>query len=117
MGVDALSPRDQLTMETAKVIREDYLHQNAFHEIDTYASLGKQFRMLKLIYDFHQLAGAAIEEGAELDDILALTCKERIGRAKYIPETELEKFDEISRLMNAQIKTLMHGDSDNDERI
>ncbi len=117
VGVDALSPRDQLTMETAKVIREDYLHQNAFHEIDTYASLGKQFRMLKLIYDFHQLAGAAIEEGAELDDILALTCKERIGRAKYIPETELEKFDEISRLMNAQIKTLMHGDSDNDERI
>ena len=117
VGVDALSPKDQLTMETAKVIREDYLHQNAFHEVDTYASLDKQFRMLSLINDFHQLAAAAIEDGAELDDILSLTCKERIGRAKYIPESELEKFDEISKLMNVQIKTLMHGDSENDERI
>lgn len=93
VGMDALSPVDRLTMETAKSIREDYLHQNAFHEVDTYASLKKQYKMLKLIVENDKLSREALAKGVELDDILALPIREKIGRAKYIPENEISSFD------------------------
>lgn len=95
VGMDALSPANRLTMETAKSIREDYLHQNAFHEIDTYASLNKQQYMLKLILEFDRLAQDALDKSVDIEDILELAVREQIGRAKYIPETEMSRFDDI----------------------
>ena len=76
VGVDALSYRDRMTLETAKMVREDYLHQNAFHETDTYTSLAKQYKMLALIKKFHDLGVAAVDNYADLDEILALPAKE-----------------------------------------
>ena len=112
VGMDALSSKDRLTMETAKIVREDYLHQNAFHEIDTFTSMRKQFMMLKLIYEFNRLAGEAIANYADLDDILACSCKEKIGRAKYIEEENLSDFDGIFKDMDAELKALLEGGND-----
>ena len=112
VGMDALSSKDRLTMETAKIIREDYLHQNAFHEVDTFASMQKQFLMLKLIYEFNRLAGEAIASYADLNDILACSCKEKIGRAKYIAEENLSDFDEIFKVMNNELKAVTEGGND-----
>ena len=111
VGMDALSSKDRLTMETAKMIREDYLHQNAFHEVDTYASLEKQYRMLKLIVDCHKQSEDALTSGASLDDVLAIAAKERIGRSKYIEEKNLAEFDEIDRQMRAELGALVGRES------
>ena len=109
VGMDALSRKDRLTMETAKMIREDYLHQNAFHEVDTYTSLKKQLLMLKLIYEFNRLACEAVEKYADIEAILACSCKEKIGRAKYIPEENIAEFDEIFATMNRELKAIAEG--------
>ena len=108
VGMDALSPEDRLTMETAKSIREDYLHQDAFNEVDTYASLQKQYAMLKLILDCHTLSKDALEKGADLDDLLAIKSRELIGRCKYIPESEMDKFAEIGGKMAQEISALLN---------
>lgn len=112
VGMDALSSKDRLTMETAKIIREDYLHQNAFDEVDTYTSMQKQFLMLKIIYEFDTRAREAVENFAPLEDILSSKCKEKIGRAKYIPEENLSEFDEISKLISTEMKALSQGEED-----
>lgn len=109
VGVDALSSRDRLTMETAKIIREDYLHQNAFDEVDTYTSMHKQYLMLKLIYEFYSRASEAVENFADINAILACPCKDKIGRAKYIPEQNLGEFDEILKNINTELKSLSQG--------
>ena len=109
VGVDALSYKDRMTLETAKMVREDYLHQNAFHEVDTYTSLDKQYRMLKLIKKFHDLGIEAVNNYAELDDILAIPAKEKIGRAKYIEESAIGTFDEISNELETEMRTLISG--------
>ncbi len=106
VGVDALSSKDRLTMDTAKSIREDYLHQNAFHEVDTYASLNKQYRMLKLIILANDLGKKALEDGIDINDILSLSVKEKIGRSKYIEEKNLAEFDRIEEELKAQISSL-----------
>jgi len=85
------------------------LHQNAFHETDTYTSLTKQYRMLRLIKMFHDLGNEAVEGYANLDDILNCPAKERIGRAKYIEEANLAIFDEIEGELQAQLKALSVG--------
>jgi len=113
VGADSLSFKDRLTMETAKSIREDYLHQNAFHEVDTYASLEKQFKMLKIIYDFHTLSNQAILKDVEYDDILGIPSRDKIGRVKYIPETEMNKIDDINKQINAELKALINGGGEN----
>ena len=112
VGADALSYKDRLTMETAKSIREDYLHQNAFHEVDTYASLEKQYQMMKLIYDFHRLGNEALARDVEYASLISLPVREKIGRAKYIPEAEIESFDAISREITESIKSLSNGGND-----
>lgn len=109
VGMDALSSRDRLTMETAKIIREDYLHQNAFDDVDTYTSMKKQYLMLKLIYEFYSRAKEAVEAFAPLNEILALSCKENIGRAKYIKEDNLKEFDEILKLTGSEMKSVCSG--------
>ncbi len=106
VGMDALGAKDRWTMETAKSIREDYLHQNAFHEIDTYASLEKQFRMMKLILDNYNQGLDAMEKGVDVEDLLELKVKEQIGRSKYIPENEMEKFDEIEKELKEEMLSL-----------
>lgn len=108
VGIDALSSRDRMIMETAKSMREDYLHQDSFHETDTYASLKKQFAMLKLILDSADQANRAIDENVEVDDILALPSREAIGRAKYIGEDELDKFNELTKQLISETDTLIN---------
>lgn len=112
VGVDALSSKDRLTMETAKIIREDYLHQNAFDEVDTYTSMKKQYLMLKLIYEFYSRSREAVENFADMKAILACSCKEKIGRAKYITENNLSEFDEILKIMATELKALSQGGED-----
>lgn len=107
IGMDALGSKDRLTMETAKSIREDYLHQNAFHEIDTYASLNKQLRMLKLIIMFNNLGQEALLKNVDVEDIITLEIRESIGRAKYIEENDMNKFDEIENQIKKQIAELV----------
>jgi len=96
VGVDALSVRDRLTLETAKSLREDFLHQNAYHEVDTYTSLSKQHRMMKTILKFHHAALAAVDAGVSLDAILDLPVRDAIARMKYIPESEMARLDKVS---------------------
>lgn len=106
VGIDALSPSDRLTLETAKSIREDYLHQNAFHDVDTYSSMSKQFKMLKLILEYYTLSCNALQNGVSLDDILSIPSREAIGRSKYIDEAQLGRFDEIASSMRSEISGL-----------
>ncbi len=113
VGMDALSSRDRMTMETAKMVREDYLHQNAFHETDTYTSLAKQHKMLSLIKKFYDLGNEAVASYADIEDVISCPAKEQIGRSKYIKEDELDKFDEIDKALTKQLKALaMKGESD-----
>lgn len=108
VGIDALSEKDRLKLEVAKSIREDYLQQNAFHEVDTYASLDKQYKMLNLILSFKVEAERALEAGVYLNKILALDeVRDRIARSKYIHEEELNKIDQISIDLKAEIDKLI----------
>ena len=93
VGMDALSPNDRLKMETARSIREDFLHQLAFHEVDTYTSLKKQLYMMKLILNFNDEAYESIKKGADIEAVANLAVREKIGRFKYVEEknTELSK--------------------------
>lgn len=90
VGMDALVATDRLKLEIARSIREDYLHQDAFHEVDTYASLNKQCIMAKLILKFYDMTKSALSEGVNINKLVALPVRERIGRIKYVPESKLE---------------------------
>ncbi|HHZ14199.1 MAG: V-type ATP synthase subunit A [Caldicoprobacterales bacterium] len=107
VGIDALSLEDRLTLETSRSIREDYLHQNAFHEVDTYTSLNKQYKLLRLILEFHKQGQRALEAGAEFSEIVNLPVRERIGRAKYVPEEELDTLDEIMKDLREEMSSLI----------
>jgi V/A-type H+-transporting ATPase subunit A len=106
VGAEALSPQDRLALETARSIREDFLHQNAFHEIDTFTTMAKQYEMLKTILHFHQQALAAIDAGAETADLFKLAVREQIARAKYIPQDEIAKVSQIRETIDKQIRQL-----------
>lgn len=88
VGVEALSTRDRLLLETAKSLREDFLHQNAYHDVDTYSSSQKQFRMMEIILDLHHWASDAIERGVPFKEILELKEREEIAKLKFLPESE-----------------------------
>jgi V/A-type H+-transporting ATPase subunit A len=107
VGYDALSESDQLKMEVAKSLREDFLQQNAFHEIDTYASMMKQFKMLGLVMKFGSEARRAIEAGVYLKDILKLEVRDRIARAKYHEESEIDRMTDIENQLIQQIEALI----------
>ena len=107
VGVDALSWKDRLTMEVARSIREDYLHQNAFDEVDTYTSPEKQYHMLRLILLFGDKGAQALDGGANLSQVLSLPVRECIGRAKYIHEEGMAEFNQIESELNTQIGNLM----------
>ncbi|TYP58781.1 ATP synthase subunit A [Thermosediminibacter litoriperuensis] len=109
VGIDALSTRDRLVLEVARSIREDFLHQNAFHEVDTYSSMKKQYRMLKLILMFYEEAQKALEKGALFSEIEKHPVRERIARAKYIEESNLSVFDEIEKEIKKAMQDLTEG--------
>ncbi|WP_296970158.1 ATP synthase subunit A [Tepidanaerobacter sp. EBM-38] len=109
VGIDALSIKDRLILEVARSIREDFLHQNAFHEVDTYTSLNKQYRMLKLILMFYEESKKAIDSGVVFSEIENLPVRERIGRVKYADEKDMKIFDEIESELKQQLKALMEG--------
>ncbi|MGI6720515.1 MAG: V-type ATP synthase subunit A [Anaerovoracaceae bacterium] len=92
VGQDALSFADRLKLEACKSIREDYLHQNAFHEVDTYASLDKQYMLLRLIINFYELSLDAIRQGASYQSLIQLPVRESIGRFKYVSEEEVPTY-------------------------
>lgn len=109
VGIDALSEKDRWTLESARSIREDYLHQNAFHDVDTYTSIKKQYKMLKMILDFHRLGQKALEEGVYFSKLTKLPVREKIARAKYVNEHELNRIDEISIEVMNEVNSLMEG--------
>jgi len=106
VGAEALSPTDRVSLETARSIREDYLHQNAFHEVDTHTSMPKQYEMLKTILHFHKQALVAIKADVETADIFKLAVREDIARAKYIPQAEINKIADIRKTIEDQMKKL-----------
>lgn len=108
VGKDTLSEKDQLKLEVAKSIREDYLQQNAFMESDTYTSLEKQDKMLDLVLKFYDEGLRGLENGAYLNEIVAMPVRERIARAKYLPEAELNKIDEVAKELEKGIDELVN---------
>ncbi len=106
VGVDALSPRDRLILETAKSLREDFLHQNAFDEIDTYSSTTKEYQLLKIILDLHHLCEKLLDKVVLFKDIQNLGVREEIARAKFISEDRLAEFDAIRARMTSDTEAL-----------
>ena len=115
VGLESLSNEQQLILRTARSLREDFLHQNAFHKDDSYTSLNKQFSLLKTILHFHEEAGKALKNGAELDDIVKLLVLEEIAAAKYISPDELEKYDKLIEEITKQLSELLT--SENKEQL
>ncbi len=108
VGMDALSPGDRLKMETARSIREDFLHQLAFHEIDTYTSLEKQHTMMKLILEYYDRSREALEKGADIEKLAALPVREQIGRFKYTPEEDVAaECEKVMRLLAEQLSDVV----------
>ena len=104
VGMDALSPADRLKMEASKSIREDFLNQNSFDEVDTYSSLRKQYLMMRLVMSFYEKAKAALEKGANVEDLIAMPSREPIGRFKYTPEDKIEdEFTRINDLLDREV--------------
>ena len=104
VGMDALSPTDRLKMEAARSIREDFLHQNSFHEVDTYTSLKKQHMMMRLVNAFYERSVAALGEGASLRKLISMPVREQIGRFTYVKEDALDaEFVKVDEELSAQI--------------
>ena len=105
VGMDALSPSDRLKMEAARSIREDFLHQNSFHEIDTYTPLRKQYLMMKLVLAFYDQASEALAKGAPMKELLIMEVRERIGRYKYTTTDQIEEeYEKIMKELREEIK-------------
>lgn len=107
VGIDALSEKDRLKLEVAKSLREDYLQQNAFHEVDTYASLEKQYKMLKLVLFFYDEAERALNAGVYLKELLDLEVRDKIARSKYISEENIKNIDAIFNELSEVIDELI----------
>ena len=113
VGMDALSPGDRLKMEAARSIREDFLHQLAFHEVDTYSSLKKQYLMMKLVILFYEMSRRALENSADIETIVKLDEREQIGRFKYVPEENIEaEYENIERSLASSLAEAEKGESD-----
>ena len=110
IGVEALSTNERLIMEAAKSVREDFLQQHAYHPDDTFTSLKKQYLLLKLVLAFHHEAVEAVKRGKELQQILNAPVREKIAKAKYIPEAKLDQFGDIENEIVAQLKAAGAGE-------
>jgi len=116
VGVDALSFADRIKLEACKSIREDYLHQNAFHDIDTYSSMNKQYKLLKLIMGYYELASDAIAKGAPFNQLAGLPVRETIGRFKYIEEENIDaSYEEIFAELRKEVADLVSKEAEDDD--
>ena len=105
VGMDALSAGDRLKMEAARSIREDFLNQNSFDEIDTYSSLRKQYIMMKLVMSFYERSVKALSEGADMNKLISMPVREAIGRFKYTPEDQVEeRYKEVTEELASEIE-------------
>lgn len=109
VGMEALSAQDRLTLETARSIREDFLHQNALHEVDTYTSPYKQYLMLKNIMNFHKMSLMLIEEGYPLEEILKMPEREKISRMKFVPEDRIKELENLLDEMRNRLSGIKEG--------
>ncbi len=108
VGMDALSAPDRLKMEAARSIREDFLHQDAFHEVDTYTSLKKQHMMMQLVLDFYNISLKALDQGADVEKLVAMDTREAIGRFKYTEEDKLEgAYKKILDDLNGEVQKII----------
>ena len=109
VGMDALGANDRLKLETARSIREDFLHQNAFHEIDTYTSMKKQLLMMKLILSYYDKSAEALKSGADINGLSILPARERIGRFKVQPEENIEsEYNDILDNLDRDIQNVLN---------
>jgi V/A-type H+-transporting ATPase subunit A len=114
VGMDALSKAERLTLEAARSIREDFLYQDAMHEIDTYCHPQKQYRMLSVIMKFYYLGLEAITEDVDIEKLFEIPVREKVGRARFIDQEKLdEEFGQIEKEMEEQVKALVTGGEDN----
>jgi len=109
VGMDALSPGERITMETARSIREDFLHQNAFHDVDTYTSLKKQAAMLRVILEMDHACRDAVEKGASFGQLAELAVHGKIARMKYIEEAKISEIDELALEVRRDVAALTAG--------
>ncbi len=113
VGMDALSPSDRLKMEAARSIREDFLHQLAFHDVDTYTSADKQLKMMRLVCTFYDKSAESLLGGADIEKIAKMPVREKIGRFKYVPEAGTQEYyDNIINELGAQLEEAMKGEDD-----
>ena len=113
VGVDALSFEDRIKLEACKSIREDYLHQNAFHDVDTFSSMNKQYKLLKLIMMYYDVAEDAVKKGAPFADLATLPVREKIGRFKYIVEDDVDRsYDEDVKELRDEAAALTKEDEE-----
>ena len=113
VGMDALNAHDRMKLEAARSIREDYLHQDAFHEVDTYASLKKQCIMMRLVLDYFDMATAALDEGCNANKLINLSARENIGRIKYVPEDKVEaEYENIKDMISKEIAQIKSTDEE-----
>jgi V/A-type H+-transporting ATPase subunit A len=101
VGVESLAMRERLVLESARSIREDFLHQNAFHPVDTYTSLRKQYLMLRTLLHFHHSASQALDDGVTLEEIQGLEVREHISKMKFLPEEESELLEVYMQIDSA----------------
>jgi V/A-type H+-transporting ATPase subunit A len=108
VGMDALSAPDRLKLEAARSIREDYLHQDAFHEVDTYTDLKKQYLMMELVLSYYDISLQNLSNGVSIDSLVKLPVRERIGRFKYVSEEKIQKeFEDIIQNIHREIDELI----------
>ncbi len=109
VGIDSLSDKDRLTLEVAKSIREDYLQQNAFDEVDTFTSREKQYKMLRLILTFYQEGQTALTLGAYLSELMTGTVglRDQIARSKYLPEEQIDRLDGLVDEIKGTLKQIV----------
>lgn len=113
VGMDALSPTDRIKLEAARSIREDFLHQNAFHDVDTYTPLKKQYYMMKLIIDFYENSIEALNRGGDVESLLNLPVREQIGRFKYYNEDDIDgEYKKILENLNSEISGMLTREAD-----
>jgi V/A-type H+/Na+-transporting ATPase subunit A len=106
VGIDALSEHEKLVLDTARSIREDFLHQNAFDEVDTYTSMKKQYLMIKLIIEFHMSAEKVLEQGADAEQLKQMKVRMKMVHSKYIDENNLEEFEKIDQEVKKEMDNL-----------
>ena len=109
VGVESISEEDRLTLETAKILREDFLHQHAFDPQDAYTTVSKQFKMMKIIMMFHDRAEKVIKKGVSIKQIIDIPCKGKIARMKIMNESELGEVEKILKEDFAQLSGVAEG--------